>query len=113
MKQPVRHSWFGNGVKPAPRGKWVEYAAYQQLEKLLEEFAKVYAESTISPEYHERAYKMWRAFLEQSGKHMIRTDEGWEDGQAKAIYVEISDSEGLPLSELILDEVNAPTESAV
>lgn len=108
MKQPVRHTWMGNGVKPAPRGKWVEYTAYQELEKLLTEFAEIYAESSLPPSEHERGFRVWRSYLEHTGKHMIHTEEGWEDGQAKQCYVEIAGAEGVPLSEFILDEVNAP-----
>jgi hypothetical protein len=101
---------MGNGVNLSPAGKWVAYSDYQQLEKLLEGFAELYAESPLAPHDHERAYHVWREYLEQTGKHMIRTEEGWEEGQAKAVYEEIARTEGIPIGAIILDEVNAPAE---
>ena len=47
----------------------------------------------------------WKEFFQLTGTHMILTEEGWEDGEAKASYLK-DDPEWKPL-----DEVCAPAPS--
>lgn len=45
-----------------------------------------------------------------TGDHMILTDEGWESGAGKAEYEKQAQEDGIPISDLILFETNAPTQ---
>ena len=49
----------------------------------------------------------WKNYYQLTGKHMILTEEGWEDGSAKQTYIDsLEPNEGI--ADVILDEVNAP-----
>ncbi len=50
----------------------------------------------------------WHDYLLFTGNHMICTEEGWEPGDAKGIYEQMAKENGVPLSDFIIDEVNAP-----
>jgi hypothetical protein len=77
-------------------------------ERLLSEFADVYAEVPLRGSMIAPGYKLWRDYHEWTGCHMILTDHGWENGAEKASYEEMASAEELPLSCYIHDEVNAP-----
>lgn len=50
----------------------------------------------------------WKEYFLIDGAHMILTDEGWESGDGKEDYERQAIAEGVPLSDFIKDEVNAP-----
>jgi hypothetical protein len=80
----------------------------EKAERLLSEFAAVYAEVPLRGSMIAPGYKLWRDYHEWTGCHMILTDHGWENGAEKASYEERASAEELPLSCFIHDEVNAP-----
>ena len=112
MKDIQRLSWFGDGIHPAPSGKWVLFADHEREIKtataLLDRFVELYGEVPLEGTMIGTGLKLWRDFYEWTGDHMILTDDGWEPGEAKEIYEQMAADEELPISTLIHDEVNAP-----
>lgn len=82
-------------------------AAYCTL-SLLQRFADMYGDVPLSGEMSDIGMKLWRDYYEFMGIHVIRTDEGWESGEAKEHYVQLCKKEGTRVEDCILDEVNAP-----
>lgn len=58
----------------------------------------------------DRPCRRTRDILEASGDHYICTDEGWEPGEAKAAYAEDAAERGETIADVLIDEVNAPSE---
>ena len=51
---------------------------------------------------------LWRDYYAFTGEHVILTDEGWDSGDNKQAYIEQAERDGIPLSDLILGELNTP-----
>lgn len=71
--------------------------------KLLQEAGTYFVDVEDAPEGD-----WFKRFFILDGAHMILTEEGWEHGSAKPQMAEDAKEQGFPLSEFILDEVNAP-----
>lgn len=70
----------------------------QKLEKAMDLLNRVEAGEAIV----HRDFNWYRDFYLLTGDHMVRTDEGWEDGDGKQTYIDSGDEDA------ILEEVNAP-----
>lgn len=75
---------------------------------LLQRFADMYGDVPLSGEMSNIGVKLWRDYYEFMGIHMIRTDEGWDYGEAKEHYIQLCKKDGTRVEDCILDEVNAP-----
>lgn len=76
--------------------------------ELLERFAALYGETPLEGSMIDPGMELWREYWQWTGKHMIRTDEGWEEGTVKPELVKLAKDEGEPLDSYILEEINAP-----
>lgn len=76
----------------------------------LDEAMKLLAEAAIHmADYGTAPNETWcKRFFLLEGSHMILTEDGWERGSLKPEMAKDAERHGLPLSEFILDEVNAP-----
>lgn len=102
-RKAVRYTHFPNGVRPAEEGRYVLFADYKAALDLLDRFAELYGEVPLVGSMIKPGRKLWRDFYEHTGDHMILTDDGWEPGEVKQLYI---DEVG---PEAIQDEVNTPS----
>lgn len=79
---------------------------------LLDRFAELFPEAEVSPDEAHALIQLWRDYYRQSGKHMILTDDGWVPGFERPTYEAIAKAEGLPVTELIFEELNPPEKSS-
>lgn len=100
-----RHSWMGNGVKPASRGKWVAFADFKAKADLMLDLLQRAADNM-----EDRApdARWLEEYFGLTGEHMILTDEGWEPGEVKPTYQEQALAAGeTDANAYIYREVNA------
>jgi hypothetical protein len=75
---------------------------------LLRRFVEIYGDVPLVGSSIDPGRQLWRDYYEWSGEHMILTEDGWESAESKQSYEALAASQGVPLSDFIQDEVNAP-----
>lgn len=78
-------------------------ASVKTAEDLLERAATLMEDRLITSDVN-----WWREYFIFTGEHMILTDEGWVEGRDKPLYAAQAAEDEIPMSDLVLDEVNVP-----
>ena len=99
---------YATKAKPIMERSGCLLADYETVNAKLKTALILLGEATEQDDLMAPNTTWFRRYYELSGQHMILTEDGWEHGSSKPTYIEQAKADGVPINEVILDEVNAP-----